>query len=217
VSQSNALSPQQRRQRNRAEVTEAIVVIAREMMREEGVAALNLSEIARRLGMRTPSLYEYFPNKLALVDHLFLLGMRQFRQMMQTTDQLPAQSPWEKLEQFLTAHLQFAVDNPELFKLLFERHIPGFVPSDASMAESYAALAEADAYLTAFLESIGIDAGAATQQMRDLLVVIMDGLSAQHLANEPHLPVGQGRFGSLIPFVVETLKKAWQKEAEQGT
>jgi hypothetical protein len=38
---------------------------------------------------------------------------------------------------------------------------------------------------------------------------IMHGLTAQHLANEPDLPIGQGRFGSLIPVVVSILEKAW--------
>lgn len=214
MSKASTLSPKQRRQRNREEVTTAIVDIAREMMREDGVAALNLSEIARRLGMRTPSLYEYFPNKMALVDHLFFLGMRQYGEVSRAVNDLPAASPWEKLEQHLTAHLQFAIDNPELFKLLFERHIPGFEPSATSMAESYAVLAEGDASLLAFLQASGVDPGESQQQMRDLLIALMSGISAQHLANEPHLPVGKGRFGSLIPFVVETLKKAWQKDTD---
>ncbi len=60
------LSPRERRQRNREEMVAAILDAARAVMREEGVAALNLHEVARRVGLRTPSLYEYFPGKMAL-------------------------------------------------------------------------------------------------------------------------------------------------------
>jgi hypothetical protein len=43
------------------------------------------------------------------------------------------------------------------------------------------------------------------------MIAIMHGITALHLANEPHLPVGQGRFGSLIPVVMSVLDKAWGK------
>jgi hypothetical protein len=29
------------------------------------------------------------------------------------------------------------------------------------------------------------------------------------MANEPELPIGEGRFGSLIPAALDLLKKAW--------
>ena len=50
------LTPAERRQRNRQEMIQAILDVSREVMREEGVAALNLNEVARRLKMKTPSL-----------------------------------------------------------------------------------------------------------------------------------------------------------------
>ena len=64
------LSPKQRRQRNREEMVTAILETARDIMRQDGVTALNLNEIARRLGMTTPAIYVYFPSKDALYDAL---------------------------------------------------------------------------------------------------------------------------------------------------
>ena len=210
MAEAPILTPKQRRQRNRDEMMTAIVQTARDVMREQGVAALNLNEIARRLKMQTPSLYEYFPNKMALYDHLFLLGTRQFRHHMNEMAAQPAQTPWDRVERLLTAHLQFAIDHPDLFKLVFERHVPGFVPSDESMVEARSSLAEADSYLLAVLREIGLDPGDSLDTLRDFFIAIMHGISSQHLANEPHLPVGQGRFGSLIPFIISVLKKAWE-------
>lgn len=210
VSRAKYLTPRQRRQRNREEVTGAIVQIAREIMRAEGVAALNLSEIARRLGMQTPSLYEYFPNKLALYDHLFWMGTRLFRERLNAAADR-ALPPWERIAHILTAYFQCAIENPELFKLVYERHVPGFEPSERSMAEADASLREASQYLHEFLEDAQINPALPIEQMRDICFTLAHGITALHLANNPDQPVGEGRFGSLIPLVVAMLKKAWSQ------
>jgi hypothetical protein len=48
----------------------------------------------------------------------------------------------------------------------------------------------------------------------DTVIAISHGLTAMHLANEPHLPIGQGRFGSLIPVVLSILEKAMPIKGE---
>jgi AcrR family transcriptional regulator len=212
VNSAKPLSPKQRRSRNRQEMTDAIVQIARDIMREQGVASLNLNEIARRLGMQAPSLYEYFPNKMALYDHLFRLGTNLFSEQISRVEARDDLAPWERLEHVLTAYLQFAIDNPEMFKLVFERHVPGFVPSDESMVDANASLQKANHYLLRFLDSAQIDSAVSVEQMRDFFIVLMHGITALHLANNPEQPVGEGRFGSLIPLVIDILKKAWGKE-----
>src|SRR5713226_1462776 len=78
MNSKRALSPKERRQRNRQEMMTAIIDAARAVMREEGVAALNLHEVARRVGLRAPSLYEYFSGKMALYDALYRFGIRLY-------------------------------------------------------------------------------------------------------------------------------------------
>jgi len=73
------LSPQERRGRNREEMRRAILDAACAVMREQGVAALSLREVARRVKLQAPSLYAYFPSKMALYDALFVEGIRTFR------------------------------------------------------------------------------------------------------------------------------------------
>ena len=63
-----------RRTRRRQETIEEILEVAIELMETEGVAALSLSAVARRLGMQPPSLYQYFPSKMAIFDALFQRG-----------------------------------------------------------------------------------------------------------------------------------------------
>lgn len=57
-----------RRQRNREEMRAGILAVGRDIMREQGIAALDLNEIARRVGVTPPALSTYVPNQMALYD-----------------------------------------------------------------------------------------------------------------------------------------------------
>src|SRR3954471_17370593 len=72
-----------RRQRRRQESIEEVLDHAVEIMAEQGVAGLSIGEIARRMDIRPPSLYVYFPSKNALYDALFERGAEQVLATMQ--------------------------------------------------------------------------------------------------------------------------------------
>lgn len=202
------------RERNREEMKAAILDAARAVMREEGVAALNLQEVARRLGMRAPSLYEYFPGKMAIYDALFYLGVKLYAQRLTKLAQQPA-SLWQHLRTALEDYLSFAQEYPELYQLIFERPVPGFVPSEESLRESRRSLAIGEEILQQDFEQAGMVLGIPLAQARDLVIAMMHGLTAQHMANEPELPVGTGRFGSLIPAAVALFQASWDPQSSQ--
>jgi AcrR family transcriptional regulator len=202
------LSPQERRQRNREEMIAAILDAARAVMREDGVAALNLQEIARRVGMRAPSLYTYFPSKIAIYEALFVLGIRMFRERVEQLIQAHGSS-WESIHAALTNSMAFAQEYPELFQLVFQRPVPGFVPSAEGIEEANKLVEISYATMASLMDSGLIAPGLSAEQAADLLIALMNGLTALHLANEPHLPMGEGRFGSLIPAAVALLRAAW--------
>src|SRR3954452_14199457 len=76
--------PVDRRQRRRLETIEEVLDHAVDIMATDGVAGLSLGEIARRMGIRTPSLYVYFPSKNALYDALFERGAREVGRVVET-------------------------------------------------------------------------------------------------------------------------------------
>jgi AcrR family transcriptional regulator len=203
------LSPQERRQRNREEMIAAILDAARAVMREDGVAALNLQEVARRVGMRAPSLYTYFPSKIAIYEALFVLGMRMFRQRVEQIIRMHGPT-WDGIEAALINSMAFAQDYPELYQLVFQRPVPGFVPSAEGIAEANKLVEISYAATASLMDSGLIAPGLSAEQAGDLIIAIMNGLTALHLANEPHLPLGEGRFGSLIPAAVDLLRAAWK-------
>src|SRR5436305_4599220 len=73
-----------RRQRRRQESIEEILDVAVELMAENGVSGLSLGEVARRLGIRPPSLYVYFESKHALYDAAFARGARDVLETVST-------------------------------------------------------------------------------------------------------------------------------------
>jgi len=205
------LTPKERRQRNHDEMTAIILNAAREVMREQGVAALNLQEVARRIGMRAPSLYHYFPNKAAIYEALFVMGMRMYRERFELVLTRYGMT-WDGLQRIMEGYLAFALENPELYQLLFERPVPGFVPSPEGLEEATKLLEVARRAANESIASGTLQSPVSAEETMNLFIALMHGFTAQHLANEPYLPLGSGRFGSLIPLIIELLRKAWGQD-----
>ncbi len=202
------LSP--RRQHTREAMTLSILQAARHIMREEGVAALTMQGLARRMEMRAPSLYNYFTGKMDIYDALFRMGFQLYADQAEAYIR-PAQTWQEEVRLIMEAYMAFALQNPELYQLCFERPVPGFVPSAGSMQFVQSRLQVF--YENAYRIYEQLETDLTPNQVVDMVVAMMHGLTAQHLSNEPHLPLGQGRFGSLIPHAVSILDKSWQKSS----
>ena len=195
-----------RRQRNRERTIETILETARTIMRENGVAGLSMQELARRSEMRAPSLYNYFSGLLDIYDRLFRSGFESFH--AHVDEYVGDAVTWqEKIRRVMEAYMTFAMENPELYQLCFERPVPGFVPSEESMQVSLGSLERLYAEMAGLKEMLKTD--LPPQKIADLVIAISHGLTAQHMANEPDVPPGEGRFGSLIPAAISVLEKAW--------
>jgi AcrR family transcriptional regulator len=202
------LSPQQRRARNRAEVIEAILDTAREIMREEGAGALNLNELARRLNMTTPALYSYFPSKFAIYDALYRQGL----QLMRSYDLEVWRSyepSWERLQAWMSARVQFAFDHPELYHLMFSVPVPGFVPSDSSVAETRLQLENTRTGLAELIDTGVINPGIPTDRAVDLMLAVRHGILAERIGKASVVPAGTDRFKYLVDDALELLRSAW--------
>lgn len=200
----------ERRRQYRQAMVEDILTIARAMMQRDGVAALNFNAIARQLGLQPPSLYTYFESKNAIYDELFRRGFLEFGRRM---DERPHQDGpvRENMTSAMHTYLRFAQQNPDLYQLMFQRPAPDFVPSEESMAVSLAQLGEARRQFARIFESGELQSDLPVEEARDLFIALQHGLTELHLANNPELPVGEGRFGRLIPQAVQLILDAWQE------
>ncbi len=191
-----------RRQRRRRETIEEVLEVALEVMAESGVAGLSLGEVARRMGIRPPSLYVYFPSKNALYDALFARGARCLVETARGSEPEEGQT----LEQVLLDHarvfVRWAVEHPTYSQLLFWRPVPGFEPSGEAYAPAVELVDEGRRHF-ADLQRRGLlrDDVPLDELFRDWTIVI-SGVVSQQLANAPDEPWDAGSFTSRLPAVV---------------
>ena len=195
-------------QQKRKAMLSRILGTAREIMREEGVAALSMQELARRMNMRAPSLYNYFSSKSEIYDALFQLGQRKFAAQI---SEFLTKGDWQvQLSGMMESYLDFALENPELYQLCFERPVPGFVPSQESLEISFGNLERLYAQVKTWLPSLNTPLNE--RQVGDFLIAFNHGITALHLANQPDVPVGESRFASLAPAFLALLDQAWAND-----
>jgi AcrR family transcriptional regulator len=193
-----------RRSRRRQQTIDEILEVAIELMEAEGVAALSLSAIARQLGMQPPSLYQYFPSKMAIYDALFQRGaelvrdaQRQARADAGTPDQL------EIGLRAVHALSKWCMQNQVYAQILFWRTIPGFAPSPEAFAPAQDALQDLRDYLAAAVAGGQLHPDAASDEGVALFTSLSAGVLSQQMANEPEAPYEEGRFTRLMPVVLD--------------
>lgn len=96
---------------------DAVLHAACQLMRREGMEALNARAIAKELGGSTQPIFRLFTNMEDLHRELILYVARQF-QAHAEADMAQSDSPYIQL---CTTYLLYGRDEPELFKLLFIR------------------------------------------------------------------------------------------------
>jgi AcrR family transcriptional regulator len=167
-------NPDKVAQRRDAKVA-SIVAAAWKLAREHGIAGVSLHALAREVGMRQPSLYEYFESKHALYDAMFADGNRQLLERFDALA-LPG-DPRAALKELMGAFVAFALEDPARCELLFQRHVPGFAPSPASYALAQEALLRSDNLMK--------HAGLTEQADIDCVVAMVGGLMEAQLSNDP--------------------------------
>jgi AcrR family transcriptional regulator len=200
-----------RRAERRAQTIDEIITIAVDVMREAGVAGLSLSEVARRLGIRPPSLYKYFPSRLALYDRLFQDGyttyLAEFRAGAATAEPgLPA------LAAALEAGGRWALANQTITQLLFWRPVPGFSPSPEAYAPALEMVEDVRRMLGDAVAAGRLGPAAAGDEGVTLAGIIATGVMSQQLANGPDEPYDEGRYTRLAPQSLEMFARYYAPE-----
>jgi AcrR family transcriptional regulator len=206
------LSPPERRARNRQAMIDSIVAAARAIMQADGVAALNLNEVARRVKLRPQSLAVYFPNKDALYDELHRRALQLFQEGDEQAYRLQPPS-WQQLEAWFTNRIKLARENPDLFHLVFDAPFPVPYLTDATIGAIGGTLASARDMVAELIEARVIDPGIPVEQATDLLLSIRHGLIAERLGKAVVIPADSPRFDQLVPVIIRMLQAAWAPES----
>jgi AcrR family transcriptional regulator len=118
---------------SRALVEEAIGTIQR-----GGVQALTLRAVGEKLGVSRTALYRHFPDKSALLAAVGREGFRTLRERLHEA--------WRRsgggqpgLEAMGGAYVQFAVDHPSHYRVMFGGHLGGQAARDSELEREGAA------------------------------------------------------------------------------
>ena len=165
------------------------------MVREDGVAALSMRDLGRRVGMRAQSLYSYFASKHEIYDAMFLEGYVAFAEWMARAHDgaTVAADPIEAVRRSVHAFVEFCTTDPVRYQLLFQRTIPGFTPSE----DSWAVAVKTYEQVCELMVPLGVD----DQATLDLWTAVMTGIADQQISNDP----GGDRWSQLVDRAVDML------------
>jgi AcrR family transcriptional regulator len=107
---------------------EAIKETAWKQAAEHGASALSLRAIARELKITAPAIYNYFPDRDALVTALIMDAYMSFGDwQFQGRDSAPPGHHAERLKGIGMAYRNWAHTHPQRYQLIFGTPIPGYV------------------------------------------------------------------------------------------
>jgi AcrR family transcriptional regulator len=206
--------PLDRRRRRRLETIEEVLDVAVAVMAEQGVAGLSLGEVARRMGIRPPSLYVYFPSKNALYDALFARGARSLLDSMQAAGVFRATDgqPLEAL--LLTGSRSFvawAVAHPTYSQLLFWRPVPGFTPTPEAYAPAVELLELVTQRFAELQRQRLIRDDVTAEQVTRDWTVVTSGVVSQQLSNGPDESFEAGMFSAALPRIAAMFATYYQR------
>lgn len=139
----------------RAELLDTAV----EQLRSAGSESLSLRALARAVGVSQTAPYRHFKDKDELLAALATRGYQALLQALKTAEQTAPNCPKQQLYAFARSYVDYATDNPELFKLMFG---PSLQPLDR-----YPDLRDASRETLSFVQRIlqrGIELGDFRRQ-----------------------------------------------------
>ena len=110
------MSAATRKERQRAELRAEILAAARELVRKHGYEGLTIRQVAKAMGYSPMALYFYFADKQAILVALAQEGFVRLAQRLRK--RVPAE-PLDALRKTMTAYVEFGVENPEEYRLVF--------------------------------------------------------------------------------------------------
>jgi AcrR family transcriptional regulator len=193
-----------RRHDRRDETVRQIIDVAAAVMAESGAGGLSLGEVARRMGMQTPSLYGYFASKNALYDALFAEGWQRLQAVL--VSERPAIEAHRDTAELLLAaartYVRWSVEHPAYTQLMAWRPVPGYTPSAEAYGCALVTWNEALDLFRMLQADRRLTAQATAEHLLTAWSVLLNGVVSQQLANAPEETADAGRYTGLLPELV---------------
>ena len=149
----------------------ACLSAAMELLEESGETALSLRAVARRAGVSPAAPYRHYADREALVSAVAALGYRELAERLAAAH--PSPSTPEQLTSVAVAYVQFALERPALFRIMFGE------PCDRDNDERVAATAAVSLYLREIVRRVFPEADG--DAMATATWALVHGLAFLHL------------------------------------
>ncbi len=106
------------------ETRKKIIEAARDIYAEEGPQGLSMRKVARQVGVSAPAIYRHFEDKEELVTEVCREGFSVFAGYLMRGTGEPG--PMERLEATGRGYLEFALDHPQYYEVMFMARHPTF-------------------------------------------------------------------------------------------
>ena len=133
---------------------EQIKETAWKQIAEFGAPALSLRAIARQLKISAPAIYNYFPDRDALVTALIIDAYTSFGDsQLEARDAVPESDIHGRFNAIGMAYRNWALTHPQRYQLIFGTPIPGY---DAPMREVLPSAARSLSALVSVVEQLRV-------------------------------------------------------------
>jgi AcrR family transcriptional regulator len=171
------------KQARSTELVAAILEAAAQVLAKEGASRFTTARVAERAGVSVGSVYQYFPNKAAILFRL------QSDEWQQTTDLLRGiledtrQTPLERLRILVHAFIRSECEEAAMREALTDA-----APRYHEAPEALETRASADATLRAFLEEVLPKATEATRALAGELITTTLRATGKHFSRSQRTP-----------------------------
>ncbi len=172
-----ANEPDAKSRYHHGDLHESLLQAATLIIREAGVDGLSMRKLADRVGVSRTAPYHHFRDKQALLSELALKGFRQYSQQIDTLFADPLLDGVQQLEQFVRLYLKFALDNPELYNLMFGQTLwKSGAPSEALRTEAHTAFRDFVKRVAGWQQQAVLPAGAEALRFAQVAWSTLHGL-----------------------------------------
>ncbi len=102
-----------------------LISTAEEIITSQGLEAFTLRQLSKRIGVSHTAAYRHFKNKHELFCTLALEGFKELEARFQKIDPKDHMSPREQISAIGKAYIEFALENPARFRVMFGQVLVG--------------------------------------------------------------------------------------------
>ena len=112
-----------RNEKELEKIRERIIDGALNIIVEKGLSGLTMRQLASRIGMTAPNIYNYFPNKDALYLSIVIRGFEMLRKDLKRAYRCSS-APEKRVRAMIDAYMAFGIRHPRYYDIMFSRTTP---------------------------------------------------------------------------------------------